>query len=371
MQILEAQHLATLVEVLRNRGYSIIAPVLREGAIILEEIASADELPRGWTDEQGPGHYALEPREDRKLFGYAVGPTAWKRFLFPPNHRLFAAARAGKGFSVQSPDNSTAPRYAFLGVRACELEAIKVQDRVFNSGSYVDQHYRKVREEALIIGVNCGEARGTCFCVSMKTGPRIGEGFDLALTEIAEEGPAFVVEIGSQRGKSILDEIPHRKAEPAEVEAAREEVERAAAGMGQSIDTAGIARALNEGFDHPRWDEVAKRCMSCANCTMVCPTCFCSTVKETTDLTGDHAERWRRWDSCFTAEFTKIAGGNIRMSTRTRYRQWVMHKFAHWVDQFGTFGCVGCGRCITWCPAGINITEEAAAVASAAPLRKN
>jgi sulfhydrogenase subunit beta (sulfur reductase) len=363
MQILEAQQIGSLIGVLHARGYTVIAPTRRDGAIILDAISSAGELPQGWTDEQAPGEYALEKRNDGRYFGYTVGPFAWKKFLFPPKHRLFAATKAGKAFTVDSGSEEAPPRYAFLGVRACELEAMKIQDRVFAGGEYVDRHYSAIRKEALIIAVNCGEARGTCFCVSMRTGPKVAEGFDLALTEIGSSGSAaFVVEIGSARGKGILDEIPHRKAEPAEVEAARLEVEHAASGMEQTLNTDRLPKILNDQFEHPHWEEIAKRCLACANCTLVCPTCFCSTVKEVTDLTGDHAQRWRSWDSCFTNDFTKIAGGNIRMSTRTRYRQWLMHKLAHWVDQFGTFGCVGCGRCITWCPVGINIAAEATAL---------
>jgi Fe-S oxidoreductase len=95
---------------------------------------------------------------------------------------------------------------------------------------------------------------------------------------------------------------------------------------------------------------------------MVCPTCFCTTVEDVSDVTGDHAERWRRWDSCFTLGFSYIHGGSIRNSGKARYRQWMTHKLASWIDQFGTSGCVGCGRCITWCPVGIDITEEARAI---------
>jgi formate hydrogenlyase subunit 6/NADH:ubiquinone oxidoreductase subunit I len=128
------------------------------------------------------------------------------------------------------------------------------------------------------------------------------------------------------------------------------------------LDTAGLRDLLYENFEHPRWDNVAARCLSCANCTMVCPTCFCTTVEDVSDISGNHAERWRRWDSCFTQSFSYIHGGSVRTSAKSRYRQWMTHKLASWTDQFGTSGCVGCGRCITWCPVGIDITEEVRAI---------
>jgi sulfhydrogenase subunit beta (sulfur reductase) len=132
--------------------------------------------------------------------------------------------------------------------------------------------------------------------------------------------------------------------------------------MGRQMDTNGLKELLQGNPTHKQWDDVAARCLTCANCTMVCPTCFCTTVEDHTDLTGQTAERVRRWDSCFTLDFSYIHGGSVRTETKSRYRQWMTHKLASWIDQFGTSGCVGCGRCITWCPVGIDITAEVAAI---------
>jgi ferredoxin len=128
------------------------------------------------------------------------------------------------------------------------------------------------------------------------------------------------------------------------------------------LDTEGIRDLLLSNLEHPRWSEVASRCLSCTNCTMVCPTCFCSSVKEVADLQGDHVQRRRQWDSCFNADFSYMNGGLVRNQISSRYRQWLTHKLASWIDQFDTSGCVGCGRCITWCPVGIDLTEEVAAI---------
>jgi len=132
--------------------------------------------------------------------------------------------------------------------------------------------------------------------------------------------------------------------------------------MGRHLDTEGLKERLDRSYEVPHWDEVAKRCLACGNCTMVCPTCFCATMEDTGDLGNTLTERRRVWDSCFSIEFSYVHGGSVRTSAGARYRQWITHKLAAWHHQFGVSGCVGCGRCITWCPAGIDITAEAAAV---------
>ncbi|HPQ15933.1 MAG TPA: 4Fe-4S dicluster domain-containing protein, partial [Bryobacteraceae bacterium] len=312
----------------------------------------------GWGDEQESGHYRLKRREDNAVFGYTVGPQGWKRFLHPPEVPLLEAQRDNSSFRILKKPPAPV-RYAFLGVRACELAAIRILDRVFLGDRYVEPGYKGRREAAFLIAVNCTKAGGTCFCTSMGTGPRAASGFDLALTELpGREGHRFVVEVGSEAGAAVLGEIEHRKAREEEVREAQAAVDNAAGQMRRAVDTEGIRDVLFDNFEHPRWDRVAARCLSCANCTMVCPTCFCTTVEDVTDIAGDRAERWRKWDSCFTDGFSYIHGGSVRLSVKSRYRQWLTHKFAAWVDQFGTFGCVGCGRCITWCPGRIDITEE-------------
>jgi len=261
------------------------------------------------------------------------------------------------------PDSETAPRYAFIGVRACELAAIHVQDRVFMEGTFQDPLYAARRADNFIVAVNCAQAGKTCFCASMNTGPRAGSGFDLALTEILEPGHHyFVVETGSIKGAEVLAALPTRPAGSAALAAAQAATDQALAHMGRSLDTSDIKEMMYRNYTNARWAELEKRCLACGNCTMVCPTCFCSKVEDVTDLTGDHAERWRSWDSCFSLDFSYIHGGCMRQSIRSRYRQWLNHKMATWFDQFATSGCVGCGRCISWCPVGIDLTAEVQAI---------
>lgn len=367
---LERAELPRLFAALQARGYQVVGPTVRDGAIVYDHLASPEQLPVGWTDEQEGGTYRLKKRNDAALFGYVVGPHSWKKYLFPPEERLFRARRTADGFEVL-PEEIAPPRLAFLGVRACELHAIAVQDKVFVGGAFADPSYQARRGNIFIVAVNCGLAGKTCFCVSMKTGPKATAGFDLALTEILDgDRHYFVIESGSEAGAEVLAELPLLPAEEPEISAAAAATERAVSQMGRKLETDGIKELLYRNLENPRWDEVAERCLSCANCTMVCPTCFCSNVEDVTDLTGEHAERWRKWDSCFTVGFTHLAGGEVRSSVKSRYRQWLTHKLGTWIDQFGTSGCVGCGRCITWCPVAIDLTEEVRAIRESEPNEK-
>ena len=345
-----------VLDAIRGRGFRLIGPRVRDGAIVYDEIASAADLPVGWVDEQGPGTYRVRRTGGDEVFAHTVGPQSWKRNLFPPSSLLW---RSSNGAAADDPVEPM----AFIGVRACELHAIAIQDAVFLRPGAVDPVYAARREGVFIVAVNCARAGGTCFCASMGTGPRATEGFDLALTELLDGGEhRFLVEVGTERGAAVMAEVPAAAADDADVEAADRIAEHTAGSMGRGMDTGGIKELLYRNLEHPRWGEVAGRCLACANCTLVCPTCFCFHVETVTDLAGAEAERTRSWDSCFTVDHSYIHGGSVRPSNRSRYRQWMTHKLATWIDQFGTSGCVGCGRCITWCPVGIDITEEVAAI---------
>jgi ferredoxin len=362
-QLIDRGGLGELLNVLRHRGFTPIGPVVRQGAIVYDELESAADLPAGWTDVQEGGTYRLQRRDDDAVFGHNVGPNSWKTHLFPPTLKLWKARRSENGELEVEEEPAEPPRHAFIGVRSCDLHAIAVQDRTFVEGPWADRDYRARREGAFIVAVNCGKAGGTCFCVSMDTGPRATSGFDLALTELLDDsGHRFLVEVGSERGGEVLAELSSRPAASADEEAAEDVIEQTAAQMGRTLDTTDIRDMLYRNREHPRWDEVADRCLTCGNCTMVCPTCFCSSVEDVTDLAGEEATRVRSWESCFTLEHSYIHGGSVRTSSKARYRQWMTHKLASWIDQFGTSGCIGCGRCITWCPVAIDITEEAAAI---------
>ena len=351
-----------LLDALVERGYRVVGPTLRDQAIVYDDIDSLSDLPIGWTDEQDAGRYRVVERADDALFGYAVGPHSWKKFLHPPVLHMWRAGHDGQDVQLMADEEPGRP-FAFIGVRACELHAIAIQDRVFLGGAHVDAHYRARRHGAFIVAVNCAVAGGTCFCDSMHTGPKVEAGFDLALTEIViGDERAFLVETGSDEGRGVLASLAHRTAKAEEIAEGEATVARTAASMGRQMQSDDVRELLVRNLEHSRWDDVAQRCLTCGNCTMVCPTCFCTSVEDSSDLAGTESSRTRRWDSCFTVDFSYIHGGSVRASARARYRQWMTHKLSTWFDQFGTSGCVGCGRCITWCPVGIDITEEVRAI---------
>ncbi|GGP94277.1 4Fe-4S dicluster domain-containing protein [Streptomyces melanogenes] len=360
--VLDRAGLDALVAALVADGRTVVGPTVRDGAIVLAELSGAGQLPYGWGVELDAGRYRLVRRDDDAAFAHSGGPQSWKAFLHPERERLWSAERAADGTLTVRADRAEAPSYAFLGVRPCDLRAIAVQDRVLASGHYPDSGYRERRRRAFLIAAECTEPAGTCFCVSMGSGPAVDDGYDLALTEVVSAaGHRFLVRTGSAEGERILTRLPRLPADAETTALASAAVRRAAERMGRAMPPVDLRALMGASLEAERWDDVAARCLTCGNCTLVCPTCFCTTTEEVTDLTGDHTERWQRWDSCFDLDFSYVHGGPVRASARSRYRQWLTHKLSTWYDQFGSPGCVGCGRCIAWCPAGIDITEEVAA----------
>lgn len=357
--VLDGAGLHRLVDELRARDYRVVGPTLRDNAIVLAELDSADELPHGWGVDVAPGTYRVRRRDDAAAFGHSAGPQSWKQFLHPPRQQLWSCGPDGVDAEPE-PE----PKYAFLGVRACDLAAMGVLDRVLSGGEHPDGSYVGKRRQVFVVAVNCTEPGGLCFCASMGTGPACGAGYDLVLTERADGTTAtYVAEVGSPAGAEVLSALPQRTAEPAETRAAADAVSAAAGKMGRSMPELDLRRLLVDSRESAHWNDVANRCLTCGNCTMVCPTCFCTSTSDVTDLTGEHAERWMEWASCFELDFTFVHEGPVRHSGPSRYRHWLTHKLSTWHDQFGSSGCVGCGRCIAWCPTGIDITEEMATFA--------
>jgi sulfhydrogenase subunit beta (sulfur reductase) len=371
-----------LLRTLEAAGYACVGPVVRDGAIVFAPVGSVDELPGGVGADQEPGSYRLHPRADAALFAHAVGPGSARAWLDPSDQLRWRLRRTTAGF-VRDDEPVPAPRIALLGVRACDLAAIAVLDRVLGDGPQADPSWLERRAATLLVAVQCTTSAATCFCASTGTGPTVTGGADIVLTEQVgsmpgpPDGPAgdddrtppadpehvFVVEARSPRGEAIVASLGLEPASAIQLAAARAAVDAAAAQQTRHLPTGDLPTLLERQRGAARWAEIAERCLACGNCTLVCPTCFCCDIEDVSDLTGDVAERHRRWSSCFSPDFTEMHGGEVRTTIAGRYRHWLTHKLGTWQQQFGTSGCVGCGRCITWCPVGIDLTAEIAAIA--------
>ncbi|HUC55924.1 MAG TPA: 4Fe-4S dicluster domain-containing protein [Streptosporangiaceae bacterium] len=358
--VLTRDGLDELVAILIADGYQVVGPVLKDRAIVLAELSSGADLASGWAADTAPGSYRLRRREDEAVFSHSAGPQSWKQFLHPAHRKLWSAD--AEGFH---PAEEAVRPLAFIGVRGCDLAAIATLDGVLGRGARPDRSFARRYRGLFVVAAGCTEPGGVCFCASMGTGPEPGPGYDLALTEqIDDRGHRFIADTGTEAGEQVLARIGHRPAAESEASAARAAVAAAADRMGREMPALDLRDLLAASRESPSWTQVAERCLTCGNCTMVCPTCFCTTTEDVSDLTGEHAERWQHWASCFELDYSYLHGGSVRSSGESRYRQWISHKLGTWHDQFGSSGCTGCGRCIAWCPVGIDITEEIATLAA-------
>lgn len=369
MYFLPYSILQYLINALQNTGYDCFGPQVRDGAIVYDNLQNANQLPWGIRDVQRPGEYRLEKTDRREAFGFSNGPQAIKPLLFKPRETVWKVIRNEKGkLEFQSISVSEKP-VAVIGARSCDLVAMEIQDKVFLEQGHTDIRYQQRRNNLFIVAVNCTYSSDNCFCVSAGTGPDIRNPYDILMTEIDE---GFVVESGSDKGHNILQQIKLIKATEQQITHASQRVTDAANMQTKRIpldNQRGLYDLLFSNLDHPRWEEVANRCLSCGNCTLVCPTCFCHSEVDNPTMDGESCEHEREWDSCFTAGHSYIHGKLIRDDIRKRYRQWLTHKVGSWFEQFDVSGCVGCGRCITWCPVGIDITEELAAISGEPNVR--
>jgi sulfhydrogenase subunit beta (sulfur reductase) len=349
-----------LIDALRAAGYRCLLPAARDGAVVFAEAQTPDHLPCGVIDRQAPGQYRLEAGPAQRWFAWSNGPQALKPLVFPAQETLWTARRDDEGlvFAAVPVD---APPTAVIGVRACDLAALRLQEQHFGAGA--DAGFAARRAGLLLVGVACSEPATTCFCASTGDGPALREGaaadYDLGLTELDD---GFLVRAGSVAGRALYDGLALEPPGADRLKQGQRQADQARARQTRRLPPEAGLRQLYARLDHPRWDAVAARCLSCGNCTAVCPTCFCSAYAAQAELEGGKASQVRRWDSCFSDGHSLLHGHPLRAHICQRYRQWLTHKLAGWQSQFGRSGCVGCGRCISWCPVGIDLTEEVAAL---------
>jgi ferredoxin len=343
----DVEDLKRLFEKLASDGYEIVGPKIVDGVIRLVHLKSFDEIATNVSDIQEPGSYKLV---EGSFFRH--GLDAPKRYLYPPSLRLYRIDKDLK-VHIETPGDR---KIAFFGIKPCDSAAIAVQEKVFEQNG--ESYFLTLRKNSIIIVENCIEPGNTCFCATMGTGPKAVKGFDISYTKI--DG-SIVFEAGSEKGLRYLEEL---NLELADSELSRKYLkvlDESAAKARADFTTDDLPEQLELGMESPIFKEIAEKCLGCANCNLVCPTCFCFDVYDVPNLDGS-ADRIRVWDGCLTYKYALVSGGNFRPDLWARYRHWLLHKFSFWVKQFETFGCVGCGRCITWCPVGIDVRESVSQV---------
>lgn len=281
------------------------------------------------------------------------------RTMIPPGKVFFYRARQQLlQFDLQGRTSVTAPLASaepalLVGIRPCDLHALLYLDQTFKA----DPYYRAVRQKTLLLAVNCRRPTPYCFCASLGTGPfyKSLKGCDAVLTKLAE---GWLVEPREETmarllagdGKPVSEQ--HWQEKAAQEQAARSNFEK-------SIELKGLEPILRRNQEHPVWSRTAaERCLSCTNCVMVCPTCFCHEIRDRVEMDLRQAVRYRQWDACQDLAFAAVHGGNFRQTRQARLRQFVLHKL-DFTAQYGQAGTVGCGRCIEWCPTAIDLTEMA------------
>ncbi len=320
-----------------KQSHEVIGPVRENSQAVFKAIESADDL-------------YLE-------YGSTMLPPG-KLYLYPPKEDLFTFS-FGKELGIEErlPEKR---EQVLVALHPCDVNAIFYLDKTF-LGTFRDPGYEERRNNTLLICLNCNRAGLNCFCASLGTGPFLGakEGCDLVITEmgsIGDVGESYLAEIRSEKMRRIFDADFLREAGPEERRMREERESAARRSFEKEIDIGGIDRLLMENTEHPVWQRTADElCLSCTNCVMVCPTCFCYDVVDEVSMDLKSARRYRTWDACQDAAFAEVHGGNYRARRAARLRQFVTHKFDQtW--QYGVIGTVGCGRCITWCPTHIDFT---------------
>lgn len=275
-----------------------------------------------------------------------------KHLWYQPWETLFTVRRDNGYLTWETP----VVKQAVFGIRPCDVHALLALDEVFLSHAPPDPYYQGRRQGTFILAANCIEAGETCFCASMGTGPGLSHDYDLLLTELDHE---FLLEVGSEPGAALACQLHGKEPTTSDWDLKEHLLQKAAAGSQVTLNTDRLPEIMQSSANHPYWEEVTAKCFACANCTSVCPTCYCADIFDETDLSLHETKRKRRWSWCFLVEFGAVHGGNFRESRIDRLKQFMQHKLNFSVGQYDFFHCVGCGRCIVWCPANIDIAQTA------------
>jgi ferredoxin len=318
---------------------------------VLERLAAGGKLVAPVAEAGGFAFRRVGQAEKVRLDFYNTAESP-KDLFFPQSEVLFSYDAAG--IAVPEP----AGEQVLLGIRPCDLAALPLLDRVFGEGPFRDPGYLARRERTVLVAVACDRPRASCFCTSFGLSPGHVAGADMVL--YPDEG-GYLVRAQTEAGEALMAEWPGEAVAPGEAEAVAARYRSMETPLGRRIRLEGVAEALDGMFDHPMWEQIAARCLSCGICTYTCPTCHCFQL--TDEAKGEAGKRVRCWDSCMFPEFTRMAGGhNPRPDKKARVRQRFMHKLNYFVRRWEEYLCVGCGRCVESCPVGLDIAYVIEAV---------
>jgi ferredoxin len=291
--------------------------------------------------------------DDEPFFAYLNSKNAPKNIFFPHTETMMKYTRTPQGMVFSSEVNEAGQSVLF-GVRPCDAHSFVVLDKLFDQEKYKDQYYIAKRQNTTVITLACVKPPyATCFCTSVDGEPVSSEGADILLTDIGDE---YLVELVTEKGAKLAGYFGDTKADaPAEAKKA-ELAAKAKEAIKSKVPAHEVKPILDKNFDHPFWDTIHAKCLACGTCTYLCPTCHCFDISD--EVVGSDGIRLRSWDSCMFPLFTKeTSGHNPRPSQKERWRQRTMHKFKYYIDMFNTIGCVGCGRCVMYCPVNLDIRK--------------
>ena len=311
--------------------YDLFAPVqLTEGVSAYKKIDQPEEVDLSHSNSQ----------------------KAAKEVFFPQSEVMLQCEKTEKLNRVTSVEEVRRERI-LLGARPCDLQAISILDPVFMGKEYTDVYYLKKRETTLIIGFACDQPRSTCFCSSVGGGPFIRTGSDLFFIDL---GDAYLIEFITKKGGALRDNRLLKEADAKDLSLAHGIEKKAREKLNSYLPVEGIEKSLDRIMEGPFWDRIHEKCIGCGVCTFLCPTCHCFDIAD--EAVNNKGRRVRNWDSClFPLYSLETSGHNPRPTGRERTRQRLMHKFNYYPKNFGRIACVGCGRCIAYCPVNFDIRE--------------
>lgn len=327
MKYIEKNKLVELIKELK-KDYILIAPVKLKNFVLFRELKENEE----------------------PYLDFLNSRNSPKEFFFPQTENIVEF----EGIidkRVPEPENIEIKKRIILGMRPCDIKSILILDKLFINEDYVDNYYKRLRDNTLIFGFGCNKPRTTCFCTSLESGPFFKEGSDGFITDI---GDKFIIEGITEGGKKLIEKLEN--ADEDMVKAKGEIEKNANDTVPSSVKVEKIPQKLREMFEHPIWEEISERCLGCGVCTYLCPTCHCFDIQD--EVIDERGRRVKNWDSCMFPIFTLHGSGHQPREFRyQRMRQRIMHKFNYYEENFGVIACCGCGRCITQCPVNIDVRE--------------